>query len=199
MFVRVSSLEVDCGCATWTYSYVYLHTSHRGSRSEGGWNESQTNTQRCVQVTRVDLVSPPSSNVRASKQTLCRFRRNCACDPTTNANRHAATFRFYQARRKPDRLGKGNAKGRPSSRNSYGHAAYPRQRASGTCMKQPSRLDIGSCTAVVRVLSLPTLELVRRSPLKHLPPALRSVRTTLSVRSIAVAHMQTFCPGTAAL
>ena len=29
----------------------------------------------------------------------------------------------------------------------YSHAAYPRQRASGTCMKQPSRLDIGSCTA----------------------------------------------------
>ena len=52
---------------------------------------------------------------------------------------------------------------------------------------------------MVRVLFLPTLELVRRSPLKHLPPALRSVRTTLSVRSIAVAHMQTFRPGTAAL
>jgi hypothetical protein len=29
----------------------------------------------------------------------------------------------------------------------YSHAAYPRQRASGPCMKQPSRLDIGSCTA----------------------------------------------------
>ena len=82
-----------------------------------------------------------------ARQTLCRFRRNCACDATANANRHAATFRCHQARRKPDRLGKGNAEGRPSSRNSYSHAAYPRQRASGTCMKQPSRLDIGSCTA----------------------------------------------------
>ena len=39
------------------------------------------------------------------------------------------------------------AEGRQSPRNSYSHAAYPRQRASGTCMKQPSRLDIGSCTA----------------------------------------------------
>ena len=39
------------------------------------------------------------------------------------------------------------AEGRQSSRNSYSHAAYPRQRASGTCMKQPSRLGIGSCTA----------------------------------------------------
>ncbi len=49
---------------------------------------------------------------------------------------------------------------------------------------------------MVRVLSLTTLELVRRSQLKHLPPqaALRSVRTTLSVRSIAVAHMQAFYP-----
>ena len=33
------------------------------------------------------------------------------------------------------------AEGRQSSRISYSHAAYPRQRASGTCMKQPSRLD----------------------------------------------------------
>ena len=33
-----SSLEVDCRCAAWTYR---VHTSHRGSRSEGGWNESQ--------------------------------------------------------------------------------------------------------------------------------------------------------------
>ena len=39
------------------------------------------------------------------------------------------------------------AEGRQSSINSYCHAAYPRQRASGTCMKQPSRLGIGSCTA----------------------------------------------------
>lgn len=39
------------------------------------------------------------------------------------------------------------AEGRQSSRNSYSHAAYPRQRASGTCMKQPSRLGIGSCAA----------------------------------------------------
>ncbi len=34
------------------------------------------------------------------------------------------------------------AEGRRSSRNSYSHAAYPRQRASGTCMVQPSRLGI---------------------------------------------------------
>ncbi len=47
---------------------------------------------------------------------------------------------------------------------------------------------------MVRVLALPTLELVRRSPSKHLPPALRSVRTTLLVRSIAVAHMQNVLP-----
>ena len=40
-----------------------------------------------------------------------------------------------------------SAEGRQSSRNSYSHAAYPRQRASGTCMKQPSRLGIGSCAA----------------------------------------------------
>ena len=68
-------------------------------------------------------------------------------------------------------------------------------------MKQPSRLDIGSCTAESWYVCFPYrhFELVRRSPLKHLPPALRSVRKTLSVRSIAVAHMQTFCPGTAAL
>ena len=82
-----------------------------------------------------------------ARQTLCRFRRNRACDASTNVNRHAAIFRFHQARRKPDRLGKGNAEGRQSSRNSYSHAAYTRQRASGTCMKQPLRLDIGSCTS----------------------------------------------------
>ena len=39
------------------------------------------------------------------------------------------------------------AEGRQSSRNSYSHAAYPRQRASGTSMVQPSRLGIGSCPA----------------------------------------------------
>jgi hypothetical protein len=39
------------------------------------------------------------------------------------------------------------AEGRQSSRNSYSHAAYARQRASGTCMVQHLRLSIGSCTA----------------------------------------------------
>ena len=49
-------------------------------------------------------------------------------------------------------------------------------------------LSRGTCACLL------TPELVRRSPPKHLPPALRSVRTTLSVRSIAVAHMQAFYP-----
>ena len=46
-----SSPEVDCRCAAWTYR---VHTSHRGSRSEGGWNESQNEHPI---VWRVDLVS----------------------------------------------------------------------------------------------------------------------------------------------
>ncbi len=50
-----------------------------------------------------------------------------------------------------------------------------------------------------RVLAPPALELVRRSPPKQLAPALCSVRTTLPLRSIAVAYVRTFCPGAAAL
>ena len=47
-----------------------------------------------------------------------------------------------------------------------------------------------------RVLAPPTLELVRPSRWLLL---LCGVRTTLPLRSIAVAYLRTFCPGAAAL
>ncbi len=81
----------------------------------------------------------------------------------------------------------------------------PRAPSARTGFRQGLHAWCSLRVSVVALLSrgtcacLPTPELVRRSPPKHLPPALRSVRTTLSVRSIAVAHMQTFRPGTAAL